>query len=174
MPSLSLKALTATTGTRHDCWNTPQEIVDDVLIFFNHQLDLDPCSDLDTHPNIPAKRVYTEETNGLAHKWTAESVFMNHPYSESKIWIPYAVQQYKMGYAKELILLIKLDVSTKWWNSVSNYPWIAINKRLKFGSGKSAAPFQSAFIYLGEDLKRFKDVFDKYGTLYLPISYLNR
>lgn len=170
MPSLSLKALTATTGTRHDCWNTPQEIVNDVLKFFNYELDLDPCSNSETHPNVPAKKVYTEETNGLAHKWIAESVFMNHPYSESKLWIPYAVRQYEMGNAKELVLLIKLDISTKWWKSVSIYPWVAINKRLKFGDGKSAAPFQSALVYLGQDLERFKTVFEKYGTLYIPVS----
>ena len=93
---------------------------------------------------------------------------MNHPYSNSKEWVPYAVSQYELGHAKEMILLIKLDVSTKWWRSVSQYSWIAINKRLKFGDGKGAAPFQSAIIYLGKNLDRFNDVFGKYGTLYVP------
>lgn len=166
----SLRALTATTGNRHDCWNTPKEVVDDVLLFFNQELELDPCSNSEENPNVPAKKVYTEETNGLAHEWKAESVFMNHPYSDSKKWIPYAVSQYECGNAKEMILLIKLDISTKWWSTVSKYPWIAVNKRLKFGDSKSAAPFQSAIVYLGEDLKRFADVFGKYGTCYLPIT----
>ena len=58
---------------------------------------------------MPATKVYTEETNGLSHKWIADRVFMNHPYSDSKTWVPYAVSQYELGYAKELILLIKLD-----------------------------------------------------------------
>ena len=66
-----------------------------------------------------------------------------------------------------MVLLIKLDVSTKWWNAVAKYPWIAVNKRLKFGEGKGAAPFQSAIIYLGKDLERFKSVFGKYGQLYV-------
>ena len=114
------------------------------------------------------RKVYTEKTNGLAHEWIADSVFMNHPYSNSKEWIPYAVSQYELGHAKEMILLIKLDVSTKWWRSVSQYSWIAINKRLKFGDGKGAAPFQSAIVYLGKNLDRFNDVFGKYGTLYVP------
>ena len=119
-------------------------------------------------PNVPARKVYTEKTNGLAHEWIANSVFMNHPYSNSKEWVPYAVSQYELGHAKEMILLIKLDVSTKWWRSVSQYSWIAINKRLKFGDGKGAAPFQSAIIYLGKNLDRFNEVFGKYGTLYVP------
>ena len=93
---------------------------------------------------------------------------MNHPYSNSKEWVPYASLQYESGNAEELVLLIKLDVSTKWWKSVSKYPWIAINKRMKFGDGKGASPFQSAIIYLGKDLDGFNKVFGKYGTLYVP------
>ena len=167
MTSSALKALTATTGNRTDKWNTPPEFVGDVIKYFG-TLDLDPCCDDENNPNVPAKKVYTEKTNGLAHKWIADSVFMNHPYSNSKEWVPYAVSQYESGNSKEMILLIKLDVSTKWWKSVSQYSWIAINKRLKFGDGKGAAPFQSAIIYLGKNLDRFNDVFGKYGTLYVP------
>jgi len=167
MPSTALKALTATTGNKTDCWNTPPEFVGDVLKYFG-TLDLDPCCNDEDNPNVPARKVYTEKTNGLAHDWIADSVFMNHPYSNSKEWIPYAVSQYESGHAKELVLLIKLDVSTKWWKSVSQYPWIAINKRLKFGNGKGAAPFQSAIVYLGKNLDRFNEVFGKYGTLYVP------
>ena len=167
MASSALKALTATTGNKTDCWNTPPEFVGDVLKYFG-TLDLDPCCNDEDNPNVPARKVYTEKTNGLAHEWIADSVFMNHPYSNSKEWVPYAVSQYELGHAKEMILLIKLDVSTKWWRSVSQYSWIAINKRLKFGDGKGAAPFQSAIIYLGKNLDRFNDVFGKYGTLYVP------
>jgi len=64
-------------------------------------------------------------------------------------------------------LLIKLDVSTKWWKSISSYPWIAVNKRLKFGSGKGAAPFQSAIVYLGNRIERFNYIFGHYGPLYV-------
>jgi phage N-6-adenine-methyltransferase len=168
MTSNALKALTASTGTRTDCWNTPKEIVEDVLKFFDGELELDPCSNSEESPNVPAKRVYTEETDGLQHNWKAQSVFVNHPYSNSKEWIPYAARQYEKGYAKELILLIKLDVSTRWWYRISGYPWIAVNRRLKFGDGKSAAPFQSALVYLGKDLNKFVTVFGKYGTTYVP------
>ena len=170
MASTALKALTATTGNRTDCWNTPTSFVADVIKYFDGQLDLDPCCNDIENPNVPAKKLFDERINGLAQDWVAESVFMNHPYSNSKEWIPYAVSQYELGHAKEMILLIKLDVSTKWWNSVENYPWIAINKRLKFGSGKGAAPFQSAIIYLGKNLSKFNHVFGKYGTLYVPFN----
>ena len=167
MTSKALEALTSTTGNKTDCWNTPPEFVGDVLKYFG-TLDLDPCSNDEDNPNVPAKKVYTEITNGLAHRWTANSVFMNHPYSQSDKWIPYAVSQYELGYAKEMILLIKLDVSTKWWRSVSQYSWIAVNERMKFGDGTGATPFQSAIIYLGKNLEKFNTIFCKYGTLYAP------
>ena len=167
MTSKALEALTSTTGNKTDCWNTPPEFVGDVLKYFG-TLDLDPCSNDEDNPNVPAKKVYTEITNGLAHRWTANSVFMNHPYSQSDKWIPYAVSQYELGYAKEMILLIKLDVSTKWWKSVSQYSWIAVNERMKFGDGTGASPFQSAIIYLGKNLEKFNTMFCKYGTLYAP------
>ena len=166
MTSTALKALTATTGNRTDKWNTPKDFVADVIKFFG-TIDLDPCSNSEGEPNVPALNYYTEKTNGLAHDWYGK-VFMNHPYSNSKEWVPYAALQYESGNADELVLLIKLDVSTKWWKAVSQYSWIAINKRMKFGNGRGAAPFQSAIVYLGKDLNRFNNVFGKYGTLYVP------
>ena len=169
MTSTALKALTATTGTRTDCWNTPPEFVGDVLEFFDNKLDLDPCCNDIENPNVPARILYDEKANGLTHNWVAESVFMNHPYSNSKEWIPYAVSQYELGHAKELVLLIKMDVSTRWWKSISTYPFLAINKRLKFGNGKGAAPFQSAIVYLGTRLGKFRRIFGNYGTLYMPV-----
>ena len=165
MTSTALQVLTATTGNRTDKWNTPSDFVADVIKFFG-TIDLDPCCNDVDNPNVPALNYYTEETNGLAHDWHGK-VFVNHPYSNSKEWIPYAALQYESGNAQELVLLIKLDVSTKWWQSVSKYPWIAVNTRMRFGSAKSASPFQSAIIYLGKDLKRFNDIFGKYGTLYV-------
>jgi hypothetical protein len=170
MTSSALKALTASTGNRTDCWNTPKSFVEDVIVFFDGELELDPCSDQEENPNVPAKKVYTEKTNGLKNEWIAKSVFMNHPYSNSKEWIPYAVNQYEKGNSQEMILLIKLDVSTVWWKSVQDYPWIAVNRRLKFGEGKSAAPFQSAIIYLGNRLSRFQTIFGKYGRIYQSLT----
>ena len=168
MTSSALKALTANTGNRKDTWNTPPEFVGDVLKFFGGRIGLDPCSNSADDPNVPADKVYTEQTNGLKQSWVADSVFMNHPYSDSKTWVPHAAAQYECGNAKEMVLLIKLDVSTKWWTAVAKYPWIAVNRRLKFGDGKGAAPFQSAIIYLGPNLDKFKTAFGKYGQLYVP------
>ena len=158
MSTTALKALTATTGNRTDCWNTPVEFVGDVIKFFGGPVDLDPCSNDSDNRNVPAKNVYTEETNGLAHDWIADSVFMNHPYSNSKEWVPYAAHQYESGNAKEMVLLIKLDVSTKWWNAVAKYPWIAVNKRFDLVLLRVLHRFNlpsSIWVKIWTDSKRF-------------------
>jgi phage N-6-adenine-methyltransferase len=161
----TLQVLTATTGNRHDCWNTPKEVIKDVLNFFDNNIDLDPCSNSHENPNVPASNLFTDVDNGLTKQWNYPSVFMNHPYSESKLWIPYAVEQH-LRYDNEMLLLIKMDVSTKWWCSVKDYPFLAYNRRLRFGNSKSAAPFQSAMIYLGKRLDKFLDIFSKDGSVY--------
>ena len=53
MASIALKALTATTGNRTDKWNTAPEFVGDVIKFFG-TIDLDPCSNSEGEPNVPA------------------------------------------------------------------------------------------------------------------------
>ena len=170
MPSASLAALTATTGNRTDRWNTPQEIVDKVVEYFGGPVELDPCSNDVDNPNVPCLSCFTEADDGLAFQWNAKSVFMNHPYSDSKSWIPYARQQFDEGNVQELIMLIKLDISTRWYRSIADRPWIAVNKRLRFGDGKGAAPFQSALFYLGPDPARFFQVFGDLGSCYLSIA----
>jgi phage N-6-adenine-methyltransferase len=170
MPAAALAALTASTGTRHNLWNTPVEIVDKVVQFFDGPVELDPCSNDRNNPNIPCLRCFTEEDDGLAHQWNANSVFLNHPYSDSKNWIPYARRQFDEGNVEEMILLIKLDISTKWFRSIADRPWIAISKRLRFGDSKGAAPFQSALIYLGNNPGRFHSVFGDLGPMYVAIA----
>jgi phage N-6-adenine-methyltransferase len=162
-------SLSVLTSSKTDCWNTPPEVVDEVLKFFDGVIHLDPCSNSHTHPNIPALNRFTEDDNGLAHQWNYPTVFMNHPYSDSKHWIPYAVNQHLL-YSNETLLLIKMDVSTKWWSFLVDYPFLAYNRRLKFGAGKGAAPFQSAMVYLGNRITRFAEVFAHNGTIYQRVN----
>ena len=162
-------SLSVLTSSATDCWNTPPEVVNEVMQFFDGALHLDPCSNSHSSPNIPATTVFTEDDDGLAQEWDYPTVFMNHPYSNSKQWIPYAVNQHQL-YNNEMLLLIKMDVSTKWWRHLRPYPFLAYNRRLKFGDGKGAAPFQSAMFYLGKRLERFEQVFGHNGVIYLPLN----
>lgn len=165
----ALSVLTSTTGNKTDCWNTPQHVLQKVYEFFPN-LELDPCCNDKQNPNVKAQRYFDEQDDGLSHPWNADTVFMNHPYSASKLWIPYAVQQHEL-HNNEMLLLIKLDVSTQWWRSVASYPWLAYNTRLKFGDGKCAAPFQSAMVYLGNRVERFHHIFGDDGFIFSPLIH---
>ena len=160
-------SLSVLTSSKSDCWNTPPEVISEVIEFFDGVIHLDPCSNSHTHANVPALTAFTEDDDGLSQQWNYPTVFMNHPYSDSKRWIPYAVSQYAL-YNNEMLLLIKMDVSTKWWSNLIQYPFLAYNRRLKFGDGKGAAPFQSAMVYLGNRIERFVEVFNHNGTIYTP------
>ena len=169
MSSTALKALTATTGNKTDCWNTPKHVLDDVVEFFGGSIGLDPCSDDKVNPNVPCERWYTEEDDGLSQEWDAPTVFMNHPYSASRVWVPYAVEQ-QAKHGNEMLLLIKQDISTKWWRAISDRPFLAYNCRLRFGAAASAAPFQSALVYLGTRDEEFCQFFSKRGFIYRPFT----
>ena len=47
------------------------------------------------------------------------------------------------------------DVSTKWWNAVAKYPWIAVNKRLKFGEMQISNLLSSIWVKTWSDLRAF-------------------
>ena len=85
MPNAALAALTATTGNKTDCWNTPKEIVDKVVEYFCGPVELDPCSNSSTNPNIPCLRCFTEEDDGLSFQWNTNSVFTNHPIAIARL-----------------------------------------------------------------------------------------
>lgn len=163
-----MTSLDVLTSSKTDCWNTPPAVLEDVYTFFGGEVGLDPCSNSLSSPSVRCTNQFVESDDGLTKQWDYDTVFMNHPYSMSKLWIPYAKQQWRK-YNNEMLLLVKVDVSTRWWRHISDRPWLAYNRRLKFGDGKQSAPFMSAMVYLGHDLDRFRDVFCMNGTIYVPI-----
>ena len=81
----SLQALTATTGNKTDCWNTPPEVVAKVQEFFNNKLELDPCCNDKSTPNVQAMRYFDESDDGLSHSWNY--VFRAHKQNHANMHI---------------------------------------------------------------------------------------
>ena len=67
-------------------WYTPPEIIAPVLAFFD-EIDLDPCSNSHTNPNVPACERFTKEDDGLRQQWHGR-VFLNPPGWDSGIIHP--------------------------------------------------------------------------------------
>lgn len=98
---------------------------------------LDPCPidwQPDTHPD------------GLEIDWqhlcyihNLAGVFVNPPYSNPLAWVQKAIQEWSNGCT--VVMLLKHDSSTQWYRLLheAGANFLMINRRLKHGTGRSAA-----------------------------------
>lgn len=130
---------------------TPREVIEfarDVMGF----IDLDPTSNAVAQTWIEARSFYTIEDDCLEHRWHAQNVWMNPPYSGPGPFISKLLAEYALNSVREALVLVKGDPSTKWWKQLSPYPRMWWPKRLKFtdenGKPLGTAPFPVAMFYL--------------------------
>lgn len=144
-------------------WYTPSHIVELVQQLFG-EITLDPCSN-SGDPNIPSLNHYTKEVNGLERDWFGK-VYMNPPYgSEIKFWVEKLLSEHNKGNVYEAIALVPARTDTIWFHSLREYPRCFIKGRLSF-SGGNCAPFPSCAIYLGPQINKFSNIFNKIGDCY--------
>lgn len=149
-----------------DEWYTPNDITYRVLLTLG-QIDLDPCSNSKTDPNIPATKHYTIEDDGLTQDWSGK-VYMNPPYGRVIAdWVARMVEDYQTGMIDESILLVPSRTDTAWFRLLRDYPHCFIWGRLKFSENGTPAPFPSMAVYLGKDTNKFYDAFRDIGDVYV-------
>jgi len=172
-------SLEVLTSSKSDEAYTPDEIVNAVLDVYGGVIDLDPCSNSHTTPNVEAKTLYTMADNGLQHKWFGK-VYCNPPYSETTKWVDKALIEYDEGRASEIILLLKSASGTRWFQRLDRFPKCFLNGRLTFKEPKedgtiapsnSPAPFDNAVFYLGKQPEKFEVVFRKLGRVHDVLEY---
>jgi len=141
---------------------TPQCIIDATLACLG-EIDLDPCSNSNEQPNVPAKWHHTPQDDGLSHRW-AGRVYMNPPYgSEISKWIDKLCLEHEEGDVSEAIALVAARPDTQWWHRLRDYPVCFITGRLTFVGNDNPAPFPSAVFYLGKRRDAFYRVFSELG-----------
>lgn len=145
---------------------TPIEIIDAVIACMG-DIDLDPCSNSKTEPNVPAAIHYTTEDDGLAQVWRGR-VYMNPPYGrEIGKWVTKLCECYEMGNVTEAIALVPARTDTGWFDQlIDDYRFHCfVHGRLTFIGNAWAAPFPSAIVYLGTDWGRFYQAFRPFGRI---------
>jgi hypothetical protein len=148
---------------------TPREIIDAVLDCFG-EIDLDPCSNSKTQPNVPARNHYTIEDDGLWQSWEGR-VYMNPPYGRDiPDWVAKLCDSHESGGVTEAIALVPARTDTQWWQRLRDYPVCFVTGRLKFGGNTEAAPFPSAVFYLGNNLEAFYYAFQGIGDIWQRIE----
>lgn len=161
----SITYITGSMGSDYnDKYNTPPHIVRAVEDCLDG-IDLDPCTNSKTEPNIPAKHLYDEEDDGLTQTWKGK-VYMNSPYGNViELWVQKLLAEYHAGNVTEAIALVPGRLDTNWFQSLYDFTLCIIKGRLTFGNSEYNAPFPSVLVYLGERPWEFARVFGKLGRL---------
>lgn len=148
-----------------DEWNTPQPLLDRAVKLLG-AIDLDPCSNNDKAPNVPAALHYTIEDDGLSREWRGR-VFLNPPYGRViQDWTARLDESYRSGSVTEALALVPARTDARWFTELRSYPRCFVRGRLRFGDAKNCAPFPSAVFYLGTNLLGFAEEFGELGDVF--------
>ena len=151
-------------------WYTPDEVITYVKYLYE-TIDLDPCTNSKTNPNVKATAYFDIFDNGLEKDWFG-SVYVNPPYGrEIGKWVDKCLHEYASNHVEEILLLAPARVDTKWFAKIAGFHWCSISGRLKFKSSsgeRNPAPFPSAMIYIGYRPEEFDIVFCDLGRIYKP------
>src|SRR6266487_341875 len=92
------------TNTKTNTYLTPIPLLEVVYRCLG-RVDLDPCSNSQTSPQVIADRYYTEHENGLVWPWYGR-VFANPPYKTVGNWTKKFIGEYERGHMQEGIYLV--------------------------------------------------------------------
>lgn len=146
-------------------WNTPRLIWERVIQVMGG-IDLDPCSNRQGTPNVPALRYFTCMEDGLSSEWFGR-VYMNPPYgNEISRWVDKLIGEYQVGRVTQAIALVPSRTDTLWFRGFRPFPRCFLWGRLSFGEAENGAPFPSMVVYLGKDLAGFIKGFGDIGDVY--------
>jgi DNA N-6-adenine-methyltransferase (Dam) len=149
---------------------TPENVIKLVVACLG-EIDLDPCSNPGT-PNVPARRHFTVDDDGLHQSWGDGPVYMNPPYGSGiDEWVAKLCAEHEPpGRVVEAIALVPARPDTQWFKRLRDYPCCFVEGRLTFVGNDDPAPFPSALFYFGEDLGKFYHYFLEIGDIWQRIE----
>lgn len=154
-------------------WLTPPDLLRRVVEVLGG-IDLDPCSDGEPGPNVPAGHHFTQSEDGLNQAWFGR-VFMNPPYGqEIADWVEKLIGEFENDRVAEAVALLPARTDTAWFRSLRPYPRCFLHGRLKFSGHENSAPFPSMTVYLGGHTKRFGEAFTEVGDIYVAVDGTDR
>lgn len=131
-----------------DLWGTPNDFFEKMNEEFHFTLDV--CA---TDENAKCDRYFTKEIDGLSQEWTG-ICWMNPPYGRTiGTWMEKAYNSSLNG--TTVVCLVPARTDTKWFHDYAMKGEIRlIRGRLKFGESKNSAPFPSAIVIFGPNIKK--------------------
>jgi phage N-6-adenine-methyltransferase len=167
----------ARTWTGDTEWYTPQNILEAAAEVLG-AIDLDPASSAaqQAHAAVKATRYFTIADNSLEQRWRGR-VFCNPPYARGwiDVFVEKMVSAYRAGDMSAGILLTNSSTETDWWHrAAAACDALCFHKRrIRFlkvvdgalTRGSSAPSHPHTFFYFGDDVRRFAQVFRRFGLV---------
>lgn len=183
-PSLRSAPVSRQINYDGDEWYTPSDLLASaryILTGAHHKpIDLDPATSEDAQEIVAASRYFTKADNGLAADWTADTVWLNPPYSSPAPWVEKLLVEFEAKHFQTALLLVNNATDTAWFHQLLNHPGVVpafLRKRLTFWrqnyTESTAARQGQVLVFLGSRLgpayKRFHNhVIDQWGCILWP------
>jgi ParB family chromosome partitioning protein len=164
------KPTNRTQGTGENEWYTPIEYIEAARKVMG-SIDLDPATSEFGQSRIKADKYYTKSHDGLNKPWFG-CIWLNPPYSQPLIsqFTDKLIEEINSGADGQAIILTHNYTDTEWFHKLESVAdLLCFTKgRIKYEAenGKVAQPTQGAvFFYIGNNMKKFKEVFSRYGFI---------
>ena len=156
---------------RSNEWYTPEHVLDAARRAMGG-IDLDPASCAAANEHVQARRFFTLDDNALVQDWSANTIWLNPPYSDGHIneWVIKligTVDASKVGYA---CMLLHAATDTAYGQrAIACANAICFTRgRLKFegphADSKSGAQIGQMICYYGDAVHQFMKKFDHIGV----------
>lgn len=157
-------------------WCTPTKYVDLINIFFNGNINLDPCSNKESIVNAELEYIYPIN-NGLIDSWDYKNIFVNPPYGRDKEnhttiknWIKRCWETNLIN-KSEVLALIPVATNTSHWKEYifgqATGVCFLYDTRLKFRIENSeinkGCPMACCLVYWGDNYSHFVNIFHNSG-----------
>lgn len=157
-------------SSSYQAWDTPQDYYNGLDEEFNFTLD--PCCTT-INCKCPNGIYHDDGRDGLTEKWSGR-VFMNNPYSDSKLWVPKADMEAQSGRAELVVGLLPARTDTilfhkHIWDARKNKPRFNVELRfvkgrLIFGSDQYWGwLWEQPFLVNSKGEKKKNSLYKKYG-----------
>jgi len=151
---------------------TPLEIIEAIREVMG-SITLDPASCKMAQKIVKAEKYYTQETDGLSKKWEG-NIFLNPPYGMPEIKLFADKLLSELSNIESAILLTNDQTDTLWFQSCALRAKVICFTTGRIGfytptKEKTAPTNGQAFMYFGNDEKKFIEIFSRIGILVRPI-----